>query len=137
MARLFCRIEWEFHRSQEFCTINPAPSGPVHAYPDFFENGDFFSVCTCPQVSATNTEVFDKRSPDCRFLKTEIYRIRVDGRKRRFSNTMTSKLGFSALGHKLDKHGGDQPNVSSTLVCFNARDFVFVSNFLQQLYFII
>ena len=36
---------------------------------------------------------FQKRSPEWRLLKTETYRICVDGRKRRFLNTMTSCLG--------------------------------------------
>ena len=36
---------------------------------------------------------FWKRSPDRRFLKTEIYHVRVDDKKRRSSNTMTSKFG--------------------------------------------
>ena len=39
---------------------------------------------------------FQIRSPGWRVLKTEIHRIRVDGRKRRFSNTMTSCLAFKA-----------------------------------------
>ena len=43
---------------------------------------------------------FQTRSPGWRFLKTEIHRIRVDGQKGRFSNTMTSCLGSRlALPH--------------------------------------
>ena len=38
---------------------------------------------------------FWKRSPDCKFLRTEIYCIRVDGQKWRFSNMMMSKLWSS------------------------------------------
>ena len=39
---------------------------------------------------------FRIRSPDWIFLKTPAYRIRVDGRKRRFFfNTMTSEVGHT------------------------------------------
>ena len=52
----------------------------------------FFSVCPSrPHVNGVFGHKYGgfwKRSPDCRFLKTEIYRIRVDGRKLRFSNTL-------------------------------------------------
>ena len=46
-------------------------------------------------VRAPTTEVFkyDLQGGGFRFLKTEMYRIGVDGQKRRFSNTMTSCLG--------------------------------------------
>ena len=43
----------------------------------FFSEYDYFQIC----------------SPGWRFLKIEMYRIRVDGRKRRFPNTMTSCPG--------------------------------------------
>ena len=43
---------------------------------------------------------FQIRSSGWRFLKTEIYHIHVDGRKRKFSNTMTLFLGSRlALPH--------------------------------------
>ena len=37
---------------------------------------------------------FQIHSPGWRVLKTEIYRIRVDGRKRRFSNTLSRVESF-------------------------------------------
>ena len=47
---------------------------------------------TYPAFSGTENGGFQIRSPGSRFLKTEIHRIRVDRRKQRFSNTMTSCL---------------------------------------------
>ena len=44
-------------------------------------------------VFGTENGGFQIRSPVWRVLKTEIHLIRVDGRKRRFSNTMTSCPG--------------------------------------------
>ena len=38
--------------------------------------------------TVTENEPFQKRSPEWRFLKTPAFRLRVDGRKRRFLNTM-------------------------------------------------
>ena len=35
-------------------------------------------------------DLYEKRSPEWRFLKTPAFHLRVDGRKRRFSNTMMS-----------------------------------------------
>ena len=85
-----------FSKPEIFSPLTP----PVHTYPDIFENRDFFSVCSSRQhvngVFAHKYGGFWKRYPDCKFLKTDIYRIYVDDRKRRFSNTrMTSKLGSS------------------------------------------
>ena len=38
--------------------------------------------------TVTENASFQKRSPEWRFLKTPAFRLRVDGRKRRFLNTM-------------------------------------------------
>ena len=45
-----------------------------------------------PAFSGTKNGGFQIRSPGWRFLKTEIHRIRMDWRKRRFSNTIMSCL---------------------------------------------
>ena len=73
--------------------------GPVHTYPFFFENGYSPppppSLTHRPHVSGgavTENGSFQKRSPEWRFLKTRAFRLRVDVRKRRFSNTMMSYI---------------------------------------------
>ena len=52
-----------------------------------FENGIFFSGLAHRQHVSGETHLF-KRSPERRFLKTPAFRLRVDGHKQRFSNTM-------------------------------------------------
>ena len=77
---------------------------PVHLA-GYFRNRRLFSpntaaVHTYLAFSGTENEGFQVRSPGWRVLKTEIHRIRVDERKRRFSNTITSCLGSRlALPH--------------------------------------
>ena len=66
----------------------------VRYFPFLFENAFFFLrfrlPSTCIRWKRSPSHVsFQKRSPDWRFLKTLAARLRVDGRKRRFSNTMT------------------------------------------------
>ena len=67
---------------------------PVRAYPFLLKNGDFFlrfglRSARTKWRRSPKTHV-SKRSPVWRCLKTPVYRFRVDGRKRRFSNTMIS-----------------------------------------------
>ena len=60
-----------------------------------FENGDVSYSC-----GRAKTEVFKHALQGWRLLKTGMHRIRADGRKRRFSNAMTSCLGSRlALPH--------------------------------------
>ena len=63
------------------------PLGPVHTYLFLFENAHFFlpTVRTHPVKTITENLSFQKRSPERRFLKTPDSHLRVDGRKRRFS----------------------------------------------------
>ena len=72
----------------------PMNWGPVHKYPFLFENRFFFSdLVYRPHVSGENSHwkrIFQKRSPEWRFSKTTAFCLRVEGRRRRFSNTMTS-----------------------------------------------
>ena len=64
----------------------------------FFSEYGYLSYIT--GVLGTKNGGFQIRSSGWRFLKTEIHHIRIDGRKRRFSNTMTSGLGSRlALPH--------------------------------------
>ena len=63
---------------------------------DTFENGDSSYSC-----GRAKTEVFKYALQlGWRILKTEMYRIRVDGRKQRFSNTMMSCLPFRTYDSK-------------------------------------
>ena len=72
----------------------PMNWGPVHKYPFLFENRFFFSdLVYRPHVSGENSHwkrIFQKRSPEWRFSKTTAFCLRVERRRRRFSNTMTS-----------------------------------------------
>ena len=66
----------------------------VRYFPFLFENAFFFLrfrlPSTCIRWKRSPSHVsFQKRSPEWRFLKTLATRLRVDRRKRRFSNTMT------------------------------------------------
>ena len=73
-------------------------SGPVHTNGFSFENAYFFIRFRLPStLIRSKTEVhvcenggFRKRSLEWSFLKTEVQRLCVDGRKRRFSKTITS-----------------------------------------------
>ena len=67
----------------------------VYTYPFLFESGYFFLrfclLSTCIRwKQSPKMDLFKKRSPEWRFLKTPAFHLRVDGRKRRFSNTMMS-----------------------------------------------
>ena len=58
--------------------------GPVHTYPDIFENASFFypfwvSVHTETAFTLTENEAFRKRSPEWIFLKTPFSCCRLDG----------------------------------------------------------
>ena len=68
-------------------------SGPVHTNAFSFENAYFFIRFRLPstlirskaEVYVCENGGFRKRSLEWRFLKTEVQRLCVDGRKRRFS----------------------------------------------------
>ena len=47
--------------------------------------------------SVTANASFQKRSPEWRFLKKPSSRLRVDGRKRRFSSTIMSYIMLSSF----------------------------------------
>ena len=70
--------------------------GPRPQVSVLFKNGDFF-LRFGPRSTrirwrrSPKTHVF-KRSPVWRFLKTPVYCFRVDGRKRRFLNTMINVI---------------------------------------------
>ena len=74
-------------------TTGSGTSGPVHTIAFSFENAYFFICFRLPStLIRSKTEVyvcenggFRKRSPEWRFLKTEVQRLCVDRRKRRFS----------------------------------------------------
>ena len=63
--------------------------GPVHTYPFLSEKG-----YSPPGLTHTYlvTGSFQKLSPEWRFLKTRAFRLQVDVRKRRFSDTMMSYI---------------------------------------------
>ena len=66
----------------------PRPAPPRPHVSVFCLKTEFFS----PVWPTVNTypvkRIFSKRSPEWRFLKTPAFRLRVDGHKLRFSNTM-------------------------------------------------
>ena len=72
--------------------------GPVHTYPFLFDHGYFFSgLAHRPHLSGENghrKRIFSKNAlqPEWKLLKTPAFCLRVDGRKRRFSNTMMSYI---------------------------------------------
>ena len=77
------------------------------------------TVHTQPAFSGTENQGFQIRSPEWRLLKTVTYRLRVDGRKRRFSNTMTSCLGSRlALWHNYDSEVADLFNMEEKVSVF-------------------
>ena len=59
------------------------------------ENVDLFRRFVLPKC------IFLNRSPEYRFLKTLASRLRVDGRKRRFSNTMMQYIILQSITHAL------------------------------------
>ena len=69
--------------------------GPVHTYPDIFESATFSSGYGYrPRAYgefASKSGNFWIRSPEWKFLNPITFRIRVDGRIRIFSDTMTSQ----------------------------------------------
>ena len=68
--------------------------GPIHTYSNIFENGVFFSFFAF-RLYVTENGGFRKRSPERRLLITQTFRIRVDGRKQRFTKAMMSSLESS------------------------------------------
>ena len=75
--------------------------GPVHFYICFvWINRYLFFRFVLPSTrmylvkTLTENASFQKRSPEWRVLKKPASRLRVDGRKRRFSNTMMSYIMF-------------------------------------------
>ena len=70
---------------------------PFPQHPDIFENGN-----VRPHVSGVfrhQKRGFSKTVSRVEFLKTSAYRFRLDGRKRRFSNTMISHI-IEAMAYK-------------------------------------
>lgn len=70
-------------------------SGVVHTYPEIRENGIFFftnmaCVHTYPAYFPAVSGNFWKHSPEWKFFYPIWIRIRVDGRIRKFSNTLSS-----------------------------------------------
>ena len=77
----------------------------VHKTPNIFQNEDFFLRINLPSTRkrrfrAPITQVF-LQFPDWRFLTTPASRLRVDGRKRRFSNTMMPYIIYPIALRKL------------------------------------
>ena len=93
------RSSVEFHRWTVICHRRNYGKvfGPVHTYPDIFEAATFsFRI----RLSSTRIRRIRKqcisgnfwiRSPDWKFLIPITFPIRVDGRIRIFSDTMTSQ----------------------------------------------
>ena len=82
------------------CIVILQPWGPVQTYPLLFENGYFFSglalaVHSYPVKTVTDNASVKKRPPECRFLKTLASSLLVNGRKRRFSNTICIRVLFA------------------------------------------
>ena len=86
-------------------------SGPVHTNAFSFENAYFFIRFRLPStLIRSKTEVyvcenggFRKRSLEWRFLKTEVQRLCVDGRKRRFSKTEFQRLCVDGRKRRFSK----------------------------------
>ena len=78
---------------------------------------------------SAKTEGFRKRSPEWRFLKTDVQRLCVDGRKRMFSKTITS-LALACEKNKTDVFlsvfGGQVWTVENA-----AKTLVWTENFLS------
>ena len=73
-------------------TLAERNRGPVHTYPFLFEPFFLplqFGVPSYPVNTVTKNTFFQKRSPECIFSAS---RLCVDGRNRRFSNTMMSYI---------------------------------------------
>ena len=83
------KTTWILFSSDVFTTVT------VHTYPFWSENVDFFRRFGLPKC------IFLNRSPEYRFLKTLASRLRVDGRKRRFSNTMMQYIILQSITHAL------------------------------------
>ena len=67
--------------------------GPVHTYPFFFENGYSPPPGLNHRPHVSGDAVTENGSFQKRLVQNEdFFRLRVDGRKRRFSNTMMSHI---------------------------------------------
>ena len=95
-------------------------SGPVHTYADIFESATFsFRI----RLSSTRIRRIRKqsrkcliRSPEWKFLNPITFRIRVDGRIRIFSDTMSSQNWRQYLPRNF-KHGRRSKANSFSLCC--------------------
>ena len=79
---------------------------PRHTYTYIFENGILPPVQTNTPFPVTQNKDFENALLTVDFSVRKLYRVRVDGRKRRFSNTMTSEAcdtRESACAHTLER----------------------------------
>ena len=98
-------------RGPGFWKINNSLQGPVHTNAFSFENAYIFIRLRLPStLIRSKTEVyvcenggFRKRSLEWRFLKTEVQRLCVDGRKRRFSKTEVQRLCVDGRKRRFSK----------------------------------
>ena len=113
--------------------------GPVHTNAFSFENAYLFIRFRLPStLIRSKTEVyvcenggFRKRSLEWRFLKTEVQRLCVDGRKRRFSKTEVQRLCVDGWKRRFSK-----TITSLTLACpsYKNKTDVFLSVFGGQVW---